>query len=154
MSCEGDTAALLARSGRRVTTPRLKVASALRHAGGHRSAAEIYEQLLAGDRETVISLATVYRTLETLKSLRVVSEMHERSGAASYQWLDAGEAHHHLLCMRCGRQSDLDGALFDRVRGAIRQETGFEPFIDHLTIRGLCRDCVESGEQAGGVGAR
>lgn len=153
MSCQSDTAAILARSGRRVTTPRLKVASALRHAGGHRSAAEIYEHLLAGDRETAISLATVYRTLETLKSLRVVSEVHDGSGAASYQWLEAGEAHHHLLCMRCGSRSDLDGALFDRVRGPIREETDFEPFIDHLTIRGLCRDCVESGEETGGADA-
>ncbi len=130
------------------------MASALRHAGGHCSAAEIYDHLLASDRETAISLATVYRTLETLKSLRVVSEVHDGSGAASYQWLDEGEAHHHLLCMDCGSRSDLDGALFDRVRGAIRQETGFEPFIDHLTIRGLCRDCVERGEQAGGADAR
>lgn len=104
------------------------------------------------DPQAAVSLATVYRTLETFRSIRIVSAVDDSAGATTYQWFEPEAAHHHLLCTSCGTASDIEGALFDRATRAIRRATGFEPYIDHLTLRGLCRDCSE--QDSAGKGSR
>ena len=81
MSCESDIRNVLRDTGRRVTTPRLRIASVLRHAGGHRTAQQIHEAVTGDDAASVISLSTVYRTLETLRAMRLVAEVDEGGGA-------------------------------------------------------------------------
>ena len=144
MSCETQTRQVLSDSGRRVTTPRLRIASVLRHAGGHRTADEIHALVRGDDPDTAISLSTVYRTLDTLQEMRLVSSVDEGVGRAAYQWLDSAQPHHHLVCKGCGAEAALDGEIFDRLSAAVREETGFEPFLDHFVISGLCRDCAET----------
>ena len=144
MSCELQTRRVLRETGRRVTSPRLRVASVLRHAGGHRTAEQIHEQVQRGDPDSTISLSTVYRTLDTLEQMRLVSAIDERAGRAAYQWLDAEQPHHHLVCNSCGAEGALGGELFERLSAAIREQTGFEPFLDHFAISGLCRDCARA----------
>ena len=154
MSCEASTRDVFHEAGRRVTTSRLHVASVLRHAGGHRTADEIHALVHGDDPGSTISLSTVYRTLDTLARMRLVSEVDEGGGRAAYQWLDALKAHHHLLCNRCGARGALSGELFERLEAAIREQTGFEPFLDHFVIAGLCRNCASrADEPAGGAGA-
>ena len=67
MSCESETAKELRQSGRRFTVQRLKVAAALRHSGGHRTAEEIHDLVSQVEPHASIPLSTVYRTLGTLK---------------------------------------------------------------------------------------
>lgn len=148
MSCHADTRAVLRRAGRRATTPRVQVACALRHAGGHRSAAAIHARVREEHGGDAPALSTVYRTLDALREMRLVSEVDDGSGAA-YQWLNADERHHHLVCGRCGAGHDLDGALFERLRAAIHDETGFEAFLDHFVIAGLCRACAQAAPAGG-----
>ncbi len=142
MSCESQTRQILRDTGRRVTTPRLRIASLLRHARGHRTADEIHALVRGDDPDTAISLSTVYRTLDTLQEMRLVSAVDEGVGRAAYQWLDSAEPHHHLVCKGCGAEAALDGEMFDRLSAAVREATGFEPFLDHFVISGLCRDCA------------
>ena len=151
MSCEPDTRQMLRETGRRVTTPRLRVASVLRHAEGHRTAEQIYELIHGNDPGAAISLSTVYRTLDTLREMRLVTAVDEGGGRAAYQWLNAEQPHHHLACRRCGAGSVLDGDLFERLSGTIREETGFEPFLDHFVIAGLCRDCASRSDAPAGM---
>lgn len=142
MSCETQTRQVLRGTGRRVTTSRLRIASVLRHAGGHRTADEIHALVRGDDPDTALSLSTVYRTLDTLQEMRLVSSVDEGVGRTAYQWLDSAESHHHLVCKGCGAEAALDGEIFDRLSAAVREETGFEPFLDHFVISGLCRDCA------------
>ncbi len=151
MSCETQTRQILRDTGRRVTTPRLRIASMLRHAGGHRTADEIHALVRGDDPDSAISLSTVYRTLDTLQEMRLVSSVDEGVGRAAYQWLDSAESHHHLVCRGCGAEAALDGEIFDRLSAAVRKATGFEPFLDHFVISGLCRDCAGTVPPAEGA---
>ncbi len=152
MSCESNIRDVFHEAGRRVTTSRVHVASVLWHAGGHRSAEEIHALVHGEDPGSAVSLSTVYRTLDMLSRMRLVSEVDEGGGRAAYQWLNAAKAHHHLLCSRCAAEGALSGELFERLEAAIRDETGFEPFLDHFVVAGLCRDCAARGdERAGGA---
>lgn len=141
MSCEGDTAEELRHTGRRLTVQRLKVAAALRHCGGHRTAEEIHDVLAAQDPHAAMPLSTVYRTLATLKELRLVAEV-DAGGRATYEWV-AEQPHHHLICQRCGGDVDLDPRFLADLAGRIRAETGFEAYLDHLAISGRCAACRE-----------
>lgn len=148
MSCEGDTARELRQSGRRFTPQRLRIAAALRHAGGHRSAEEICEVVRRQDPHAAIPLSTVYRTLSTLKEMRLVSEL-DAGDRAAFEWMDAERPHHHLRCRECGAEIDLGPASLDQLREQIRAETGFEPFLDHFSIVGRCERCRATATSRG-----
>lgn len=141
MSCEADTIRALRESGSRVTTPRLKIAVALRHMGGHRTAEEIREALLADDPHTAIALPTVYRTLNTLRETGLVATIDAPRARTTYSWVDPDAPHHHLVCVRCGAELPLDRRVLADLSRAIEQQTDFEPHLGHLAIPGLCRAC-------------
>jgi Fur family ferric uptake transcriptional regulator len=142
MSCESETELAIREGGRRLTGQRLRVAVALRHAGGHRSAEEVRD-LVAHGRRSDLPLSTVYRALDALKALRLVSEVAGESHA-EYEWVDAARPHHHLVCERCGAEQPLDPALIDSLHERIRSVTGFSAHLDHVALPGLCRDCAEA----------
>ena len=149
MSCEVDTARALRGNGRRFTVQRLKVAAALRHASGHRTAEEIHALVRERDPGLDVPLSTVYRALSTLKELRLVSEV-ASAGRAAYEWVNSQEPHHHLLCVACGAEFDLDHALLERLARAIERQTGFEPHLDHLAIAGRCASCRTAATDGAG----
>ncbi len=140
MSCERETAQELRAKGGRFTIQRLKIAAALRHSGGHCTAEEIHETVSRGDPHAGMSLSTVYRTLGALKELRLVAEL-DAGGRAAYEWVEGEQAHHHLICQRCGAQQDLDRKLPERLCEEILAETGFEAYLDHLSLAGRCANC-------------
>src|SRR5437867_6506445 len=106
----------LAEQGYRITPQRLAVVGALMAARNHPSA----EDLFARVRETcpTTSLATIYKTLDTLEELGEVLELKFRDGSNRYDGVRP-DAHPHLICTRCGRIEDLDleglGALAEQV---------------------------------------
>lgn len=141
MSCERDTAEELRGTGRRFTVQRLKVAAALRHSGGHRTVEEIHDLIVKAEPHASIPLSTVYRTLGTLKELRLVAEV-DAGGRSAYEWV-AEQPHHHLVCQRCGAEIDLDARLLEGLGAEIRAATGFDAYLDHLAIAGCCASCRE-----------
>lgn len=148
MSCEHDVLRMLRQAGRRCTGPRLRVASVLRHADSHRSAEEIHGLLAESDPGTAIALSTVYRTLETLKELRLVSET-DAGPHATYEWIDRAQPHYHLTCRACGTEERLDPGVLDRFARQIRASVDFEPHLDHLAISGLCASCRTTARPPG-----
>ncbi len=89
-------------------------------------------------------LSTVYRTLGTLKALRLVAEV-DAGGRAAYEWV-AEQPHHHLICQQCDAEAGLDARLLDRLGEEIEVTTGFEAYLDHLAIAGRCARCRETGK--------
>jgi len=145
VSCERDTAQELRDSGHRFTVQRLKIAAALRHCGGHRTAEEIHDLLATQDPHLSMPLSTVYRTLATLKAARLVAEV-DAGGRAAYEWV-AEQPHHHLMCQRCGAEVGLEPRLLDDLAARIQSETGFEAYLDHLAIAGRCAACREGARR-------
>jgi Fur family ferric uptake transcriptional regulator len=114
------------------------VLTALRHAEGHATAAEIFAQV----RETYpyVDISTVYRTLASLKDLRLVTETDMGTGDLSYEWAGA-TPHHHLICQRCGGVTEMDHHSMTGLGDALRERYGFEANLDHFAIFGVCRAC-------------
>jgi Fe2+ or Zn2+ uptake regulation protein len=116
---------------------------ALRHAGGHRSAEEVRDLVAHGGRRAALPLSTVYRALDALKALRLVSEV-PGEAHAEYEWVDIAQPHHHLVCQRCGAEQPLDPAVVDALHRRIHAATGFEAHLDHVAIPGICSGCADA----------
>lgn len=110
------------------------------HDGEHLSAEDLYALVERANPE--VGLATVYRTLELLAELRVVQAVDFGDGRARYE-LAGGErhAHHHLLCLSCGRVEEVGEDLLERLEQAIEAEHGFAIFDHQVKFTGLCREC-------------
>ena len=128
----------LSRRGYRLTPQRMMILEAVEAADSHVSAEEIYTRVCA--RYPHLNISTVYRTLELLKGLALVTETDMGDGRVRYHSMKKGH-HHHLVCQRCGRIIDLDEQALLPLKDALSREYGFRADLKHLAIFGYCRDC-------------
>ncbi len=128
----------LREQGYRLTPQRLMILSAIHGTDHHISAEEIYEQVCA--RYPNVNISTVYRTLELLKELGLVTETDLGGGKFRYHSVEKGH-HHHLICRKCGRIFELDEAVLNPIEGTILRKYGFKADLSHLAVFGNCVQC-------------
>ena len=129
-------------AGGRVTHQRRLVLEALVESQPHPSAEDV-----AGHVEAVapeIHLSTVYRTLNTLTELGVVSHVHLDHGRSVYHF--SHDVLPHLVCRTCGRVDHVDVDTFAAVRALIAESTGFELDRGHFAWSARCPECRDPGE--------
>lgn len=141
MSCESEIVELLRESGQRPTPQRLMILSILRHREGHLTAAEILAEVKK--EYPYVDISTIYRTMNALKDLRLVSETDMGSGEYSYEWRPA-ESHHHLICRQCGAELSFESTYLDDMAARLLNDYGFRAEMDHLAIFGICRQCRQT----------
>jgi Fur family ferric uptake transcriptional regulator len=142
VSCEDDTAEILRRAGHKLTPQRLMILRALRHAGGHVSAAQIAEQVR--EAYPFVDVSTVYRTLDVLKRMGLATVTDMGSGDDVFEWAPH-QPHHHLICSACGEVQEVGHEYFARVGEKIAADLDFTPDLRHFAIFGLCRECRDEG---------
>jgi len=124
--------------GYRLTPQRMLILTALQQSNDHVSAEEIHVQVRA--KYPHVNISTIYRTLELLKNLGLVTETDLGSGRFRYHFADKGH-HHHLICERCGATIEVDESLFLPLKRTLLNEHGFRANINHLAIFGRCTKC-------------
>ena len=129
-----DVAAALRDAGSRMTTPRRLVLEVLFADRGLASA----EQIAA---RANVDLTSVYRNLERLQGLGVVSHVHLGHGPGLYA-LARGADREYLVCDRCGRVTAVDPAALDPVRKSVRERFGHHARFSHFAIHGHCARCA------------
>ena len=100
------------------------------------------EEICARVRETArgVNISTVYRTLELLEELGMVTHSHLGHGAPTYHL--ASEADHvHLVCRGCGEISEVSPDLVESFVANLDDKLGFLTDVHHLTVFGRCRKC-------------
>ena len=128
----------LKKQGYRLTPQRLMVVSAIENSEDHISADEVYSQVVA--RYPNVNISTVYRTLELLKRLGMVTETDLGGGRVRYHPANKGH-HHHLVCQKCGAMIDLEESLLEPLKEALLLEHNFIADLRHLAIHGRCVVC-------------
>jgi Fur family ferric uptake transcriptional regulator len=135
-----DMNSRLSELGYRLTPQRLMVVKAVEEADSHISAEEIYLQIRA--RYPHMNISTVYRTLELLSELGLVTETDMGDGRVRYHSIGKGH-HHHLVCQKCGEIIDVEESMLRPLRDEIGQRYGFKVDMKHLAFFGLCSKCRE-----------
>ncbi len=130
----------------KMTVQRRVVLEEVKKVKTHPSADEVY--LAVRRRLPDISMATVYRNLETLAEHGLIRRLWEVSAPRRYDGIL--EQHYHVVCDRCGRVDDVrleavNGFLEDARRASDYDVQGYR-----LEFHGLCPSC--RGEESGAGG--
>jgi len=128
----------LEETGHRFTEQRAAVYRFLSSTTTHPNADEVFQKVRA--EVPGISLATVYKSLETLVNCGLAAKLTYSDGSARY---DARmEPHHHARCVSCGRVMDIPGNLRDeKLRDFTRGLDGFSVLGYRLELTGFCGGC-------------
>ena len=94
-----------------------------------------------------LGLATVYRTLELLEELGLVSHAHLGHGAPTYHLADRHH-HIHLVCRDCSEVIEADVSVVEGFTAQLRESFGFDTDMKHFAIFGRCEACTRKREEA------
>jgi Fur family transcriptional regulator, ferric uptake regulator len=130
--------AALERSGHRVTEPRTLVAELIASQGGHFTAADLLDR--AHDRRLHLGRATIFRSLDLFTELGALERLDLPSGEHAYVACEPVH-HHHVVCSRCGRSTEVDDPGMQAVVDEIAQRTGYRIDRHRLELYGLCTKC-------------
>ncbi len=129
----------LRENGYRLTPQRLMILEAVAAQAGHLTVEDIHSRVVQQYPE--ISLSTIYRTLETLRDLGMVTQTDMGNGREEYHFAEQAH-HHHLVCRKCGAVAELDDSIMGPVAERLLQTHGFRAEITHFAIFGLCSECL------------
>lgn len=141
-SARPGIAHVLGELGYRLTPQRLMIAEAVEREREHFSAEEVYARVRQSYPH--LNISTVYRTLELLADLGLVTRTDLGEGRVQYHAIGHSQ-HHHLICQSCGRRLEPDDGLLKPLEQAILEAYGFRAQIVHFAIFGLCQACQEEG---------
>lgn len=136
-----DLQQTLREGGYRLTPQRqlvLQAVASLGHSTPDEIAAEV-QRTASG-----VNLSTVYRTLDLLEQLHLVTHTHLGHGAPTYHVADDAD-HLHLVCRDCGQVQHVDESVAEPLETALRNEHGFEADVRHFALYGRCAACRSRG---------
>ncbi|MBW8011200.1 MAG: transcriptional repressor [Chloroflexi bacterium] len=127
--------------GLRATPQRLIVLQILEQAERHLDAETISQ--IANIHDPYISLATVYRTLNKLKDVDLVSQLyfardHKRE---YYEKVDKAE-HYHFTCLTCGKVIEMQTKRINQAKDELAGEHGVAFSHTCMCFEGYCPDCA------------
>lgn len=96
-------------------------------------------------RRPRVSRATVFRTLESLARLGIISKACHPGTSVRYD--GRTDLHHHLICTGCDRVIDFSDKHLDSVPVPDTRRFGFVVSGLQVQLRGVCRDCREQEDK-------
>lgn len=133
--------------GRRVTKEREEIVRVIEETDGHFDPRTLVERLRA--RGSKVSRASVYRTIPILVEHGIIAEVEKTEKHAHYERV-MGKAHHdHLICLRCGKTTEIYSPTLEMLQEEICLREGFTGVRHTLEIMGYCRECGGDGGAPG-----
>jgi Fur family ferric uptake transcriptional regulator len=126
--------------GLRWTPQRRTLIEVLARTDGHVTGAELVERCREMDPTTIPS--TVYRTLDVLEELGLLSHSHGADGREEFHVRPVA-AHGHLHCVGCGTTWEIDADEASKLVASLERRRGFTVDLTHLSIAGRCAGCRE-----------
>lgn len=126
-------------AGLRPTRQRVAVLDAVERMGVFAGARAIYDVM--NSESGRVALSTVYRTLQALAERGMIDSVRGPDGETLYRKC-ADEAHHHLVCRRCGQAVELPGGAVSRMVQLWAREAGYADVEHILDVFGTCPVCA------------
>lgn len=131
---------LVRERGLRLTEPRRRVLAVL--AKGEHLTPEVLTHLVGRDGGSTLPPSTIYRTLQSLEDVGIVTHSHLDHGPATYH-LARPHRHLHLVCRGCRSVLEVPTEAADALVAQVLSETGFQADPTHMAIHGHCARCAE-----------
>jgi Fur family peroxide stress response transcriptional regulator len=122
--------------GFRITPQRIAIVDYLLKTEDHPSADLIHK--VVRKRYPMVSLSTIYKTLDLLKEKKLVNEI-EVEGETRF---DAHtDEHVNLVCMKCGRIDDLDEESLREIQVKAAKKSKYLILKSNFELHGYCSSC-------------
>jgi Fur family ferric uptake transcriptional regulator len=141
----GQLVQTLKERGHRLTPQRQLILEAIESAEGHVSAESVHGRVAAQFPQ--VNISTVYRTLELLQTLGLVTHTHFDDGIALYH-LAEDSNHQHMVCRVCGSEREIELHELDPLDKHLRERYGFQADLAHFAIIGMCGSCAANPDAA------
>lgn len=128
----------------KVTPQRLAIFKILYETTEHPSAEHIYKRIQA--THPTMSLATVYKTLDTLKKAGLVQEFNV--GEDSFRYDANVNTHPHMICLTCHQVFDLHTDKLQDIKKYVEPETDFDIDFEKVFFYGTCAKCQKAKEKS------
>ncbi|MCX6496944.1 MAG: transcriptional repressor [Rhodoluna sp.] len=122
---------------RRQTWQKDAVLHALGQAQGFVSAQQLHKQLT--QHGSVIGLATVYRTLNSLVADGLADSL-VNAGESLFRDCSK-DHHHHLICNGCGIAVEIEAKQAETWATKVAKDHGFTQVTHTIDIFGMCKAC-------------
>ena len=125
--------------GYRMTPQRRVIVEEIMQTTGHISPQMVAERVK--DRIPGMNPSTIYRTLDLLEELGVLSHAHLEKGPEYHRAFE--HDHVHLVCSRCQKAQSLSEEETQPLKDLVARHNGFVADFTHFAISGVCADCLE-----------
>ena len=122
----------------RITPERFEVMDAALDYDGHFGADDLY--ILMKNKDSSISRATVYKTLELLAQCDLLIKRNFGENITRYENSFKKQVHDHLICMDCGRIVEFSNKQLSELPEKISSEQGFKFESYSFNIFARCPD--------------
>lgn len=134
---------LCSERGLSLTAQRRAILEVVLDSDDHPQADDVYAAL--SRRRLRVSRATVFRTLEGLARLGVISKASHTGSSVRYD--GRTDLHHHLICIACDRVIDFSDKHLDSLPLPDTRRLGFVVSDLQVQLRGTCRECRAQEEK-------
>ena len=129
---------ILRAHGYRITPQRQLVLEAV-NTLGHATPEELLAEVQT--KAAAVNLSTIYRTLEVLEEVGLVTHAHIGHGAPTYHTVET-DVHIHLVCDTCSDVQSIAAEEAAPFVEMIRDKVGFETDVTHVSLHGQCATCI------------
>jgi len=123
--------------GLRLTAQRQLVLDAV-YALGHATPDQVHAAV--AKTAAGVNITTIYRTLELLEELGLVTHAHLSHGAPTYHAV-GDQQHVHLVCRVCGHVDEVSTDLIAPLARDLDAGKAFVVDMGHVSLFGLCGGC-------------
>lgn len=103
------------------------------------TAADVYEAVR--NKDTKLSLSTVYRNCEALAEKGILSRSTMMSdGLIRYEYAHGNDVY-HAICLACGKIFSVDIVPLPDYKKQLAIKQDFEVTSQHIEFYGFCKDC-------------
>ena len=135
-----NTAKVLREHGLKVTPQRLAIYTMLKNTASHPNAESIFKTL--EPENPTMSLATVYKTLDSFKNAKLVLEINIGDGCSHY---DADiSPHNHFICTKCNKITDIFYGSTSELENKVKTDIGCDIDNTQVLFFGICAECKKT----------
>jgi len=125
--------------GLRRTNQREKVLEVFLATEKHMSVDKLYK--FVKRKYPHIGHTTVYRTMKLLAECGLCEEVDFGDGLARFEHKYGHNHHDHLICLRCGKATEVVKQEIEKLQDDLAKRHGFTPVKHKLEIFGICKRC-------------
>ena len=128
----------LRKMGYKATSQRIAICRLVLSSQEHPTAQRIYRDVKRV--HPTVSLATVYKTLQVLKELRLIQQLPLPQGETRF---DSNVSPHiNAICLQCGNVADLRDQSLSNVVSRAATKTKFKVTGQRFDLYGVCNKCA------------